>query len=190
MKQLGLNTHTAEVFVGGFERPNLEVHVSEVCGWDDKIRGLVGLKHLHPGPAIIYFSLISSLEQTSYELRRLNIDHLTYHGQQPTTKRKRSQEKFLDSNEAFMLATPAFGLGIDKPNVRLVVHTELPSSVEAYYQEVGRAGRDEKRAHCHLLYDEDDISIQMEFIKWANPEPGFIYGVYRLLKTTTRQNNR
>ena len=182
LKQLEFDEGEVQVFVSGFERPNLSFEVSSVCGWDEKIRCLIGLRHMYSGPAIVYFSLISSLEKVSHELSRLGVDHFIYHGQQPEAQRKKSQERFFRSDQALMLATPAFGLGVDKPDVRLVVHGEIPSSVEAYYQEAGRAGRDGDPSHCHLLYDGDDIAIQMAFIKWASPEPGFIYSLYRLLQ--------
>jgi ATP-dependent DNA helicase RecQ len=81
-----------------------------------------------------------------------------------------------------MFATPAFGLGVDKPNIRGVIHGEMPTSLESYYQEVGRAGRDRQRAEGHLLYDEDDVSIAMDFIKWSCPEPAFVRTVYQMVK--------
>ena len=82
-----------------------------------------------------------------------------------------------------MLATPAFGLGVDKPDIRLIIHGELPGSLEAYYQEIGRAGRDGQPAEAHLLFDQDDVSIQSDFIKWTTPDPGFIQAVHSLLRT-------
>jgi ATP-dependent DNA helicase RecQ len=122
------------------------------------------------------------LRELSDQLDRLGISHFTYHGQLSDRERRTSQDRFLASDDALMLATPAFGLGIDKPNVRLVMHGELPSSIEAYYQEIGRAGRDGKLSGCVLLFDPDDIAIQLDFIKWANPEPSFIRAVYQLIE--------
>jgi ATP-dependent DNA helicase RecQ len=164
------------------ERPNLVLNVHDVHGLDEKVRGIVGLKHSVQGPAIIYFSLIQTLYKVASEIERLGIPYLVYHGQLPAIDRKRNQREFLESSDALILATPAFGLGVDKKDVRLLVHAETPNSIESYYQEVGRAGRDGKPSACHLFYDEDDVSIQMEFIKWANPEPDFVIGVYNLIK--------
>jgi ATP-dependent DNA helicase RecQ len=182
IQQLGLAPESCRTFNHGLERPNLGIEVHEVHGTDEKIRAIVGMRHFHPGPAIVYVSLVQTLRELSDQLDRLGISHLTYHGQLADRERRTSQEKFLASDDALMLATPAFGLGIDKPNVRLVMHGELPSSIEAYYQEIGRAGRDGKQSGCVLLFDPDDIAIQLDFIKWANPEPSFIRGVYQLIE--------
>jgi ATP-dependent DNA helicase RecQ len=104
-----------------------------------------------------------------------------YHGDLSSSERKRNQKHFLKVSDGIMLATPAFGLGIDKKDIRLVIHLELPGSVEAYFQEVGRAGRDGALAQAILLYDEDDILIQMDFIKWANPDLSYRIQVLKFL---------
>jgi ATP-dependent DNA helicase RecQ len=170
------------VYDAGVERPNLQLKVIEVYGLEQKVRSFVGLHHQHPGAQIIYFSLISSLQAFSSELSKLNLPHYIYHGQIWDKDRKRQQEEFLKDPQGLMLATPAFGLGINKPDIRMVVHAEVPGSIEAYYQEVGRAGRDGLPAFTYLFYDEDDVAVQMDFIKWASPEPEFIHRVYQLLE--------
>lgn len=180
MKQLEME-HSGEIIFGGLERPNLQLHVHDVYGLDEKIRAIVGLRHQVSGAAIVYCSLIQTLKKLSSELRRIGVDHLIYHGDLPAQDRKRNLKRFVEEETPLMLATPAFGLGIDKENVRLLVHVEIPGSVEAYYQEVGRAGRDGVLSQCHLLYDQDDVSIQMEFLKWSHPEPEFIHQVYQLI---------
>ena len=176
-----LNLKDARTFNSGVARPNLSLSVVDVHGLDEKVRGAVGLRFAHPGPMIIYFSLIGTLRKFSEEISRLGISHLTYHGQMNDRDRKRSQETFLKSENDVILATPAFGLGVDKPNVRAVIHAEMPGSVEAYYQEVGRAGRDGLESSCVMLFDDDDVSIQSDFMNWANPDPGFVRAVYNLI---------
>ena len=183
IKQAGLEESEVELFHGGLQRPNLSVSVQEVVGLDEKIRAFIGHRHFHPGAMIVYFSLIDTLQKFSNEISRMGIEHWTYHGRMDPKQRKRAQEKFIKSENGLILATPAFGLGVDKENVRSVVHAEIPGAIEAYYQEIGRAGRDGKEAHCLLLYDGDDIAIQMDFMKWANPEPRFIRSIYNLLGT-------
>lgn len=181
LKQLHLPETTTR-FISGVDRPNLRLECFEVHGVEEKIRSIFSLHHHILGPKIIYFSLIQTLEEVSRQISKLGVQHLVYHGQLSPSERRRMQNQFLNNECDLMLATPAFGLGINKANIRMVIHAEVPSSVESYYQEVGRAGRDGDSAQGVLLFDPDDIAIQMDFIKWANPDPGFLERTYSVLK--------
>lgn len=88
-----------------------------------------------------------------------------------------------------VLATNAFGMGVDKEDIRYVLHADLPGSLESYYQEIGRAGRDGKPARCVLLYDERDLATQMEFMNWSNPDAEFYERVHDFLKNETEKIN-
>ena len=177
-----LQIEAGHVFDDGAIRENLSLQTIEVYGHDEKVRAFIGIHHQNPGAKIIYFALISTLERFSRDLQKLSIAHSVYHGQLPDNLRRRSQEGYINDPIGLILATPAFGLGINKSDIRVVVHAEVPASIEAYYQEVGRAGRDGLPAHGYLLYDEDDVAIQMDFLKWSSPEPEFIFRVYSLLE--------
>lgn len=180
-----LRMQNAKLFQTSIERENIQVHVHSVHGEDEKIRAIVGLRHQNPGACLVYFSLIQSLHKASHALQRLGLEHEVYHGQLDPKHRQRSLRKFIEQEQAFMLATPAFGLGVDKSNIRSIIHAEIPGSIESYYQEIGRAGRDGNPSDAHLLLDDDDVSIQADFLKWSNPDASFIRSVYQIIERNT-----
>jgi ATP-dependent DNA helicase RecQ len=133
--------------------------------------------------------LIKTLDEFSGYLHSEKIEHLVYHGKLEAHKRKQVQRQFIKNNNQIILATNAFGMGIDKPDIRLIIHAEIPSSIEAYYQEIGRAGRDGKDSLCLLLYDQNDLYTQMEFIKWSNPSAEYYERIYNILRRDLEKVN-
>ena len=180
--QLGFEPDQVRLFHEGIDRPNLRLRVTDVWGDDEKLAQIVRIRQAHAGSAIVYFTLIRTLMQYSDRLNDLHIPHLIYHGQLERTKRKRLQDRFMNQPDHLVLATNAFGMGIDKEDIRFVVHADVPGSMEAYYQEIGRAGRDGLDSECLLLYDQRDLATQMEFVRWSNPDREFYERVYDLLK--------
>ena len=182
VNQLGLVSKEVRLFHEGIDRPNLDLQVEQVWGVEEKLDQILHTRTQYQGPGIIYFSLIRSLEAMSELLDAHRVEHLVYHGKLNPRERRALQESFMQGDDRLVLATNAFGMGIDKQNIRFVLHAEVPGSMESYYQEIGRAGRDQQHSLCLLLYDESDLATQMEFIQWSNPDAEFCHRVYEYLQ--------
>lgn len=158
-----LHLQSAKVFSRSFNRENLSYAVQPKRGVFDQLQVLLE-KHKDQS-VIIYCSSRKTTEELALDLRKLNITAAAYHAGLDPEKRAATQDKFIRDEINIIVATIAFGMGIDKPDVRLVVHYDLPKSLEGYYQETGRAGRDGLVSECVLFYSYGDKMKQDYFIR-------------------------
>jgi ATP-dependent DNA helicase RecQ len=166
--------------VSGFSRPNLSLNITatdKVAQKDDRMRSVIAAHKT----GIVYCATRKKVEAVSETLASWGIKCVAYHGGMSEQERTRAQEIFIHRKADVAVATNAFGMGIDRSDVRFVIHYEVPGSVEAYYQEAGRAGRDGENAFCELLFNYADTRTQEFFIDGANPSAAVIRSIYQYL---------
>lgn len=165
-----------KIFVRGFERENLHLNVIHTKKKKEKCYEL--LREIN-GAAIIYTSSRKKAEEASEYLNIKGKKCNYYHAGLTAPERRRVQEDFIQGETEIIVATNAFGMGIDKSDIRLIIHFNTPGTIENYYQEIGRAGRDGKESFSYLLFDESDLTIQNFFITNSHPSKEQIQKIYK-----------
>ena len=168
------------VSISGFSRPNLSLNVTQTKRHEDKYERIRRIIASHK-TGIVYCATRKRVEEVISLLDEWNIKAVAYHGGMDEKGRERAQNLFITKEKDVAVATNAFGMGIDRSDVRFVIHFDVPGSIEAYYQEAGRAGRDGEPGHCELLFNFADTKTQEFFIDGSNPSFEVIRDVYQSL---------
>jgi ATP-dependent DNA helicase RecQ len=171
----------ANVVKAGAYRPNLQLAVEQLARPADRLPRALEILAGCEGTGIVYTATVKSAEALYDKLAAAGESVGLYHGRLPAARRSQAQDDFMDGRVRVMVATNAFGLGIDKPDIRFVLHYQMPSSVDAYYQEAGRGGRDGQDARCTLLYVRQDRALQQFFNTGRYPTLGDLQAVHTTL---------
>lgn len=170
----------------GFYRKNLHIEVVQTQTETQKQSCVLkALRNLKEGKAILYCSTRKKAAEWNELLVRNKLKSKLYHAGLTSEARERSAKGFSDGRSQIIVATNAYGMGVDIPDVRLVVHTQVPGSLEAYYQEIGRAGRDGRSAQCLLLYNKKDIGIHAFFIRTSQAAGDLLKAKWNCLQEMT-----
>ena len=180
-EQLGVSL--PRVHVRGFDRPNLFYAVDKAGGAADKVSRLIELiRTREGGTALVYAATRKNVEKYAAELMRTGMRVRVYHAGLDDDVRENAQDKFMAGSLDVIVATNAFGMGVDKSDIRLVVHADIPRSPEAYYQEAGRGGRDGRATRCVLLLNHGDIRLQEFLIAASYPTGEVLRTIWKLLR--------
>lgn len=165
--------------VGDFDRENIEINVRKSVNKNRDLRDII--ENNKEGSIIIYCATVKAVEATYAEFRAQGYNVGKYHSQMSVAEKNRAQDAFLADEINIIFATNAFGMGVDKADVRVVVHYQLPGTLEAYFQEIGRAGRDGLQSASYLLWSEGDRNTQDFFVRCSVPEAHAVEGMRHAL---------
>jgi len=163
-------------------RLNLHLEVIRAAGEQAKLGHLARLLTGIEGTGIVYTSTVKDCETVTAHLQGLGFEVARYHGRLSGKERHRNQDRFMAGELKAVVATNAFGMGIDKPDIRFVIHYSMPGTLEAYYQEAGRAGRDGQPARCILLFQPEDRNTHIFFLNGKYPKREHFQAIYRALE--------